>query len=144
MFKDLETGAVGARISLDALVAALRFDDRGLIPAVAQQHDTKEVLMLAWMNHAAVTETLTTRQVCYYSRSRQALWRKGEVSGNRQILVELRVDCDGDTLLLLVQQNGPACHTGRHTCFYTRSCDDGDAEVFLPIEVPPEDMYRGG
>src|SRR5690606_6630022 len=91
----------------------LRFDRDGLIPAVAQQHDSGEVLMVAWMDRAAIEETVATGRVCYWSRSRQARWRKGDTSGHVQRLVELRVDCDGDTLLLLVDQTGPACHTGR-------------------------------
>ena len=108
------------------LLATLRFDDAGLIPAIAQQHDTGEVLMLAWMNRAALEETLATGQVCYFSRSRGALWRKGERSGQTQRLVELRIDCDGDTLLLLVDQTGVACHTGRRSCFF-RAFGDGSA-----------------
>jgi phosphoribosyl-AMP cyclohydrolase len=97
----------------------VRFDQRGLIPAIAQQHDTGEVLMLAWMNEVSLRETLTTRRVCYWSRSRSALWRKGETSGNTQRLVECRLDCDGDTLLLLIDQLGPACHTGARSCFFS-------------------------
>ena len=97
---------------------ALRFGADGLIPAVAQQHDTGDVLMVAWMNRSALEETLATGRVCYWSRSRQALWRKGESSGQVQRLVELRIDCDGDTLLLQVDQQGVACHTGRRSCFY--------------------------
>lgn len=136
----LEGAAVGTRIALEELLASLRFDAKGLLPAIAQQHDTNEVLMLAWMNLEAVTETLRTGQVCYYSRSRQALWRKGESSGQTQSLVELRVDCDGDTLLLKVDQTGPACHTGRHNCFYTRA-DGESAEVFLPVLIDPSELY---
>src|SRR3954463_6681856 len=100
-----------------AILEAIAFDDKGLVAAVAQQHDTGEVLMLAWMNRAAVEETLATGRVCYFSRSRNALWRKGETSGQAQRLVELRVDCDGDALLVLVDQHGVACHTGRRSCF---------------------------
>jgi phosphoribosyl-AMP cyclohydrolase len=88
------------------------------VAAVAQQHDTGEVLMLAWMNRDAVAETLATGRVCYWSRSRQSLWRKGETSGPTQTLKELRVDCDGDAILLQVEQTGPACHTGEHSCFF--------------------------
>jgi len=109
---------VAAPGAIAAVLAALSFDRDGLVAAVAQQHDTGEVLMLAWMNREAVTETLTTGQVCYWSRSRQALWRKGETSGHWQRLVELRVDCDGDAVLLQVDQTGPACHTGERSCFY--------------------------
>jgi phosphoribosyl-AMP cyclohydrolase len=123
-----------------AVLAAIRFDANGLVPAVAQQHDSGEVLMLAWMNREAVAETLATGRVCYFSRSRNALWRKGETSGQAQHLKELRIDCDGDTLLLLVQQDGVACHTGRRSCFY-RAARDGDlAEIAAPL-VSPEALY---
>ncbi len=101
-----------------AVLAALSFNSDGLVAAVAQQHDTGEVLMLAWMNRDAVEETLATGQVCYWSRSRRSLWRKGETSGHFQRLIEMRVDCDGDAVLLRVDQTGPACHTGEHSCFY--------------------------
>ncbi len=97
---------------------ALMFNEQGLVAAVAQQHDTGEVLMLAWMSRESLAETLETGRVCYWSRSRHALWRKGETSGHTQRLVEARLDCDGDTLLLLVDQTGPACHTGAHNCFF--------------------------
>jgi phosphoribosyl-AMP cyclohydrolase len=99
--------------------AALRYDANGLIPAVAQQHDTGEVLMLAWMNAEAVALTLAEGRAVYWSRSRRAFWRKGETSGHVQRLVDLRLDCDADALLLLVDQTGPACHTGRRSCFFT-------------------------
>ena len=102
----------------EALATEITFDARGLVPAIAQQHDSGEVLMMAWMSAESLAETLSTGQVCYWSRSRQSLWRKGESSGNTQRLVELRIDCDGDTLLLLVDQKGPACHTGAHNCFF--------------------------
>ncbi|MGH6976430.1 MAG: phosphoribosyl-AMP cyclohydrolase [Stellaceae bacterium] len=108
----------GATQDASQLLAALRFGGDGLIPAVAQQHDSGEVLMLAWMNHDAVLETLKSGRVCYWSRSRRQLWRKGESSGHVQRLVELRVDCDGDALLLLVDQSGVACHTGTRSCFF--------------------------
>jgi phosphoribosyl-AMP cyclohydrolase len=101
-----------------AVLAALSFDRDGLVAAIAQQHDSGEVLMLAWMSREAVQETLETGWVCYWSRSRRALWRKGETSGHVQRLIELRVDCDGDALLLRVDQTGPACHTGEHSCFF--------------------------
>src|ERR1700726_4748098 len=110
-----------------ALIAAIKFDGNGLVPAIAQQHDTGEVLMMAWMNRAAIEETVATGAVCYWSRSRRALWRKGERSGQGQRLVELRVDCDGDTLVLLVEQTGVACHTGRRNCFF-RAWRDGRLE----------------
>src|SRR5207248_11485425 len=99
--------------SPDPVIAVIAFDGNGLVPAIAQQHDTGEVLMMAWMNREAVAETLATGRVCYWSRSRNRLWRKGETSGQRQHLKEFRIDCDGDTILLLVDQEGVACHTGR-------------------------------
>jgi phosphoribosyl-AMP cyclohydrolase len=99
--------------------ASLTYDAAGLIPCVAQDHATGEVLMVAWMNAAAVGQTLATGRVTYWSRSRQAFWIKGETSGHHQRLVELRVDCDRDCLLALVDQTGPACHTGRRSCFFT-------------------------
>ncbi|MCG8695421.1 MAG: phosphoribosyl-AMP cyclohydrolase [Minwuiales bacterium] len=126
----------------DALLKEIRFDSAGLVPAIAQQHDTGEVLMVAWMNADAVQETLGTGQVCYWSRSRQALWRKGESSGQTQRLVEARVDCDGDTLLLLVEQAGVACHTGRRSCFY-RAVRDGRLVTIAEPEVDPADLYGG-
>ena len=107
----------------------LAYNGSGLVPAVAQQHDTGEVLMLAWMSRDAVIQTLTTGQVTYHSRSRGALWRKGATSGNTQRLVAFRVDCDADTVLVLIDQTGPACHTGRRTCFYRDAGLDGLREV---------------
>ncbi|WP_025854425.1 phosphoribosyl-AMP cyclohydrolase [Pseudomonas sp. CHM02] len=121
---DLEGAAVGSRFPLEHVLDALPWNSDGLIAAIAQQHGSGEVLMLAWMNRQALKETLATGQVCYWSRSRQHLWRKGETSGNWQQLVEARLDCDGDAVLLIVDQQGPACHTGRPTCFY--NAIDGD------------------
>jgi phosphoribosyl-AMP cyclohydrolase len=100
--------------------ASLRYDHRGLIPAIAQDAGTDEVLMLAWMNAEAVARTLATGRVTYWSRSRAAFWVKGETSGNTQALVEMRLDCDRDALLLRVEQTGPACHTGARSCFFER------------------------
>lgn len=120
----------------------IRFDVNGLIAAVAQQHDTGEVLMLAWMNRDAVEETLRTGQACYWSRSRGRLWRKGESSGQVQRLVEMRLDCDGDAVLLRVDQHGVACHTGRRSCFYQAWQDGAWMEVAAP-EVAPEVLYGG-
>ena len=109
--------------SLTALLPELRFDVAGLVPCIAQASGTGEVLMLAWMNEAALRRTLETGQVTYWSRSRQSLWTKGETSGHRQRLVALRLDCDGDAILLEVEQVGPACHTNRRSCFYRRLAD---------------------
>ena len=104
--------------SLDPAIAArLVRNDAGLVPAIVQQHDTGEVLMLAWMDDEALHRSLTTGRATYWSRSRQEYWVKGETSGNRQHVKEIRVDCDGDTLLVKVDQEGPACHTGTRTCF---------------------------
>lgn len=111
----------------------LSFNDAGLIPAIAQDAETHEVLMLAWMNATSIARTLETGKVTYWSRSRQQFWVKGETSGNVQKLVEMRFDCDSDCLLLLVHQTGPACHTGRRSCFYT-AVRDGDAvEIAQPV-----------
>ena len=122
------------------MLDAIKFDAKGLVPAIAQQHDTGEVLMMAWMDRDAVTETMRTGRVCYWSRSRQALWRKGETSGHIQTLVDLRIDCDGDTVLVLVDQTGVACHTGRHNCFF-QSVRGGKLEAIAPIVV---DMNKLG
>ena len=121
-------------------IDAIAFDRDGLVTAVAQQHDTGEVLMVAWMNREAVAETLATGRVCYWSRSRGRLWRKGESSGQTQRLVELRLDCDGDTLLLLVDQQGVACHTGRRSCFF-RAARDGGLAVIAEPAVDPATLY---
>ncbi|MGX5792423.1 phosphoribosyl-AMP cyclohydrolase [Pseudomonas sp. E2-15] len=115
---DLEAAAIGSRFPLEPVLDALPWNSDGLIAAIAQQHGSGEVLMLAWMNRQALSETLATGQVCYWSRSRRQLWRKGERSGHRQRLLEARLDCDGDAVLLIVDQQGSACHTGRPTCFY--------------------------
>ena len=112
--------------------ATLCFDDKGLIPAIAQQESTGEVLMMAWMN--AVAQTLDTGRVTYWSRSRQAFWIKGETSGHTQELVEMRIDCDRDCLLVIVRQSGAACHTMRRTCFYTAVRDGEEVEIMGPME----------
>jgi len=124
------------------IIAQIRFDAAGLVPAIAQQHDTGEVLMLAWMNREAVAETLATQRVCYFSRSRNRLWRKGEISGQVQHLRELRLDCDDDTLLLLVDQEGVACHTGRRSCFFRAVREGALLEIAAPL-VSPDDLYDG-
>ena len=124
----------------DEILDRIAFDEAGLVPVIAQQHGSGEVLMLAWMNREAVAETLTTGRVCYFSRSRSALWRKGETSGQVQRLIELRLDCDGDALLALVDQTGVACHTGRRSCFFTALRPDG-VETIAEVQVPPETLY---
>ncbi len=125
---------------MSKILDAISFNADGLIAAIAQQHDTGEVLMMAWMNAESIEETLATGQVCYYSRSRQKLWRKGETSGQQQKLVEMRLDCDGDTLLLLVDQKGVACHTGRRNCFFLAARGGEWVEIAKP-EVSPEALY---
>jgi len=111
---------------------SLRWDANGLIPAIAQDAGDGAVLMVAWMNRAALAETLATGRVCYWSRSRSALWRKGESSGHVQHLEEMRVDCDRDVLLMQVRQTGPACHTNRRSCFYTALRDGREVEIMDP------------
>ncbi|WP_022962012.1 phosphoribosyl-AMP cyclohydrolase [Halopseudomonas pelagia] len=118
IWRELESTPVSGSRALQEVLRAIPWNAQGLITAIAQQHDSREVLMLAWMNAEALQETLARGQVCYWSRSRRQLWRKGETSGHRQRLVEARLDCDGDAILLLVEQTGPACHTGRPGCFY--------------------------
>ncbi len=113
--------------------ASLKYDEKGLIPAIAQDADNGDVLMMAWMNAEAVARTLDTRRVTYWSRSRQAFWIKGETSGHVQNLVEFRVDCDRDCLLVRVTQTGPACHTNRRSCFYTSVQDGDEVEIMAPM-----------
>ena len=131
----------GSNNTFEQIVLKLKFDDKGLIPAIAQQHDTDEVLMMAWMNSDAVKETLSTGRVCYYSRSRQKLWKKGEISGQIQTLKKFRIDCDQDTILLLVDQVGVACHTGRRTCFFDEVGPDGKVTSIVEVEVDPDELY---
>ena len=103
---------------IDALIDAVTFNADGLVPAIAQDAENDQVLMMAWMNKDSLRETLATGRACYWSRSRQALWRKGDTSGHHQRVLDLAVDCDGDTLLLSVRQEGAACHTGERSCFF--------------------------
>ena len=141
LFKQLERTPRGESVALGDVLDALQLTDDGLIAAIAQQHDTGDVVMVGYMNRATLEETLTTGRVCYYSRSRKRVWRKGEESGNIQLLRDLRIDCDGDALLLSVDQQGPACHTGQHRCFYLKV--DGDRVVVTDTpQRRPEDMYR--
>ena len=125
---------------IDTALAALKFDAQGLVPAIAQQHDTGEVLMMAWMDRNAVAETMRTGRACYWSRSRKAPWRKGDTSGHIQTLVDFRIDCDGDTVLILVEQTGVACHTGRHNCFF-QAIRGGKLEPIAPVVI---DMNKIG
>jgi len=118
----------------------LKFSSQGLIPAIAQQYDTGEILMMAWMNMDAVRETLQTGIICYWSRSRKALWRKGETSGQTQALKNFRYDCDRDTILVLVDQKGVACHTGRRSCFFHETTADGIKSISEAV-IDPAKLY---
>jgi phosphoribosyl-AMP cyclohydrolase len=128
---------------IERTLAEIKFGADGLVPAIAQQHDTGEVLMMAWMSRDAVRASLVEGRACYWSRSRRKLWRKGETSGQVQWLRELRLDCDGDTVLLLVDQRGVACHTGRRNCFF-RAWRGGDWATIAEPQVPAETLYPGG
>ncbi|WP_018870556.1 MULTISPECIES: phosphoribosyl-AMP cyclohydrolase [unclassified Thioalkalivibrio] len=140
MFKNLEKAPAGHHEPLADVLDRVRFNADGLVPAIAQQGDSGEVLMMAWMNREALEETLRTGRVCYWSRSRGALWRKGESSGQVQQLHSLHLDCDGDTVLAKVDQTGPACHTGRRSCFYLQV--DGDqVAVTSDPQIDPETLY---
>ena len=127
-------------MTLTETLDSLKYNADGLIPAIAQQFDTHEVLMMAWMNRASIEETLETGRVCYWSRSRNRFWRKGESSGQMQVLKEFRIDCDADTILLLVDQTGPACHTGRRSCFYNKV--EGDQLIIdREVLIDPSTLY---
>jgi phosphoribosyl-AMP cyclohydrolase len=126
--------------TIDQVLADLSFTGDGLIPAIAQQHDSGEVLMMAWMNKDAIAATLREGRVVYWSRSRGKLWRKGESSGQVQALVEFRWDCDNDTILLQVDQTGVACHTGRRNCFL-KAVRDGKVETIAEVITDPDDLY---
>ena len=116
--KALEVAAAGTSVDLAEFLDAVKFNDQGLVPAIAQESASGTVLMLAWMNRASIEQTLATGLVTYFSRSRQSLWRKGATSGNTQRLLSMQFDCDGDAILMQVDQTGPACHTERPNCFY--------------------------
>ncbi|GAB0057825.1 Phosphoribosyl-AMP cyclohydrolase [Candidatus Magnetaquicoccaceae bacterium FCR-1] len=119
----------------------LKFNDNGLIPAITQQYDTGEVLMMAWMNRDSLQETLNTGVACYWSRSRQKFWKKGETSGHIQKVKSIRTDCDQDTLLILVDQVGVACHTGRRSCFFLEAAAGTWRAISAP-EVDPNEIYK--
>ena len=130
----------GENTMSDKFLDLVRFNEDGLVPVITQQHDSGEVLTLAWMNLEAVSETLASGRLCYFSRSRGTLWRKGELSGQVQSLVEMRIDCDGDTLLALVDQIGVACHTGRRSCFFTSAKENGTTRT-REVLIDPEQLY---
>ncbi len=127
---------------LDQFIGKLKFNADGLMPAIAQDASSMEVLMMAWMNDVAIKETLTSGQVCYFSRSRQKLWKKGETSGQIQILQKFRVDCDQDTILLLVDQVGVACHTGRRSCFFEEVDKKGNVQIIAEVITDPDELYQ--
>lgn len=135
LFLAMESKPKGTRIPSAELLAQLRFNEQGLVAVIAQDVHSNAVLMMAWMNIEALNITLKEGRVCYWSRSRKTLWRKGETSGHQQRLHSLRVDCDGDAILCLVEQSGPACHTGRPNCFYWQV--DGEvAEIITdPVTI---------
>jgi phosphoribosyl-AMP cyclohydrolase len=126
--------------AIEQALSRINFGPDGLVPAIAQQHDTGEVLMLAWMSRESLRASLAEGRTCYWSRSRQALWRKGETSGQVQLLREIRLDCEGNALLILVDQHGVACHTGRRSCFF-RALRDGEWAVIAEPEISPEQLY---
>jgi phosphoribosyl-AMP cyclohydrolase len=128
-------------VKLSDALDKLTYTAEGLIPAIAQQYDTQEVLMMAWMNRSSIEETLQTGRVCYWSRSRNNYWRKGEQSGQMQVLKELRFDCDADTILLLVDQTGPACHTGRRSCFYNK-VEGNQVIIDREVLIDPHTLYK--
>ena len=138
--KQTEKFTPGQSLPLAQVLDELPWNNAGLLPAISQQYDTGEVLMMAWMNRQSLEETLDVGQVCYWSRSRQQLWRKGELSGQIQLLKEMRLDCDGDTILLRVDQTGPACHTGRRNCFYNLVQGDQVVVDSAPI-IDPAELY---
>lgn len=141
---DDENSWDGRTIDAEELINKVKFTSDGLVAAIAQQHDTNEVLMMAWMNEESLRATMKQGRVVYYSRSRKTLWRKGDTSGQLQYLKDVILDCDGDTLLLKVNQVGVACHTGRRSCFYTAfRPPNGQPQVIADVLMDPKKMYGG-
>lgn len=125
------------------MINEVKFDDKGLVAAIAQEEGSGDILMMAWMNEEALSETLRTNQVIYFSRSRQKLWRKGESSGQTQELVSAHLDCDGDAIVFIVKQNGVACHTGRKSCFYRKfDVRAGELIETSQPEIDPKELYK--
>ena len=124
-----------------SFLETVKFDEKGLVPAIVQDHETGKVLMMAWMNRESLEMTPERKKACYWSRSRQKLWLKGESSGNMQDIHDILVDCDGDTLLLKVSQKGGACHVGYHSCFYRRVKGDLSMEICDTLMFDPEEVY---
>ena len=127
--------------AIEEFLSEVNFNQDGLIPAIAQQYDSGEILMMAWMNEEAIRITLAEQVACYWTRSRNKLWRKGESSGQTQKLHNILLDCDGDTVILKVDQTGVACHTGRHNCFYKELTSEGIIEAH-PVIISPDDLYK--
>ena len=125
------------------MIEAVSFNEAGLVPAIAQDASTGQVLMVAWMNEEALLETIASKKAVYFSRSRQRLWRKGEESGHVQQVKDIRLDCDGDVLLLKVEQlGGIACHTGREHCFFRELDEKGEWRVCEPVLKSPDEIYQ--
>lgn len=132
----------GDNIDSEELIRNVKFDDRGLVPAIAQQYDSGEILMMAWMSSESIRETLRQGRAVYYSRSRKTLWRKGDTSGQVQYVHDVLLDCDGDTLVLKVDQIGVACHTGRRSCFFVSYRPPlGKPKIIADVIVEPEELY---
>jgi phosphoribosyl-AMP cyclohydrolase len=124
-----------------SFLETVKFDEKGLVPAIVQDHETGKVLMMAWMNLESLQMTLEKKKACYWSRSRKQLWLKGESSGNMQDVHDILIDCDGDTLLLKVSQRGGACHVGYHSCFFRKTTDGQKMEICDTLMFNPEDVY---
>jgi phosphoribosyl-AMP cyclohydrolase len=127
--------------NLDKIIETIKFNEQGLVPAIAQDSQTKQVLMMAWMNAESLKETMTTNKMCYFSRSRNSIWRKGETSGQIQTIKEIMIDCDSDAILALVEQKGVACHTGRKSCFYKTIVND-NISINQEVLIAPEELYN--
>ncbi len=124
-----------------SFLETVKFDEKGLVPAIVQDHETGKVLMMAWMNLESLQMTFEKKKACYWSRSRKELWLKGVSSGNMQEVHDILIDCDGDTLLLKVSQTGGACHAGYHSCFYRKATDDLSMEICDTLMFNPEEVY---
>ncbi len=124
-----------------SFLETVKFDEKGLVPAIVQDHETGKVLMMAWMNRVSLEMTIEKKKACYWSRSRQELWLKGESSGNMQDVFDILIDCDGDTLILKVSQKGGACHVGYHSCFYRKAKEDGMMEICDTLMFDPLEVY---
>ena len=124
-----------------SFLETVKFDEKGLVPAIVQDVETGKVLMMAWMNRESLEMTLQRKKACYWSRSRKQLWLKGESSGNMQEVHDILIDCDGDTLLLRVSQKGGACHVGYHSCFYRKTTDGQALEICDTLMFNPDDVY---